>query len=74
MPQATSALTRKMKGPEKRLSLYIPIKVSYTSDPEKVEKILLEETKRAVGEISGLLAAPEPVVRFIPGFGDYSLL
>lgn len=59
--------------PEKRMSLLIPIGVSYSSDPEKVEKILLEEAKKAVGEIPGLLAEPEPLVRFIPGFGESSL-
>jgi small-conductance mechanosensitive channel len=59
--------------PEKRMSLLIPIGVSYSSDPEKVEKVLVEETKKAVGEIPGLLGDPEPFVRFIPGFGESSL-
>jgi small-conductance mechanosensitive channel len=59
--------------PEKRLSLLIPVGVSYSEDPEKVEKILVEEAKRAAGKIPGLLADPEPFVRFIPGFGDSSL-
>ncbi|MEW6409637.1 MAG: mechanosensitive ion channel family protein [Nitrospirota bacterium] len=59
--------------PEKRMSLLIPIGVSYSSDPEKVERILVEEAKKAIGEIPGLLGNPEPFVRFIPGFGDSSL-
>lgn len=59
--------------PEKRMSLLIPIGVSYSSDPEKVERILIEEAKKAVGEIPGLLGDPEPFVRFIPGFGESSL-
>ncbi|MEW6067632.1 MAG: mechanosensitive ion channel family protein [Nitrospirota bacterium] len=59
--------------PEKRMSLLIPIGVSYSSDPEKVEEILVEEAKKAVGEIPGLLGEPEPFVRFIPGFGESSL-
>lgn len=59
--------------PEKRMSLLISIGVSYSSDPEKVETILVEETKKAVGEIPGLLGDPEPFVRFIPGFGESSL-
>jgi small-conductance mechanosensitive channel len=59
--------------PEKRMSLLIPIGVSYSSDPEKVEKILVEEAKEAVGKIPGLLGDPEPFIRFIPGFGDSSL-
>ncbi len=59
--------------PEKRMSLLISIGVSYSSDPKKVEAILVEEAKKAVGEIPGLLGDPEPFVRFIPGFGDSSL-
>jgi len=59
--------------PEKKMSLLIPVGVSYSSDPEKVERILVEEAKRAVGEIPGLLGDPEPSVRFIPGFGESSL-
>ena len=59
--------------PEKRMSLLIPIGVSYSSDPEKIEKILVEEAKIAVEKIPGLLGDPEPFVRFIPGFGESSL-
>lgn len=59
--------------PEKQMSMQIPINVSYSSDPEKVEGILVEEVKKAVGEIKGLLGEPEPSVKFIPGFGESSL-
>jgi len=59
--------------PEKRMSLLIPIGVSYGADPDHVEKVLVEEAKNAVGQIPGLLGDPEPFVRFIPGFGDSSL-
>lgn len=59
--------------PEKRMSLLIPVGVSYSADPEIIERILVEETKGAVGEIPGLLGDPEPFVRFIPGFGESSL-
>ncbi|OQA88006.1 MAG: Low conductance mechanosensitive channel YnaI [bacterium ADurb.Bin236] len=59
--------------PEKRMSLPIPISVSYSSDPEKVERVLIEETRKAIGVIPGLLGVPEPLVRFMPGFGDSSL-
>lgn len=59
--------------PEKRMSLWIPVGVSYSSDPEKVEQILVEEAKNAVGEVPGLLGNPEPFVRFIPGYGESSL-
>lgn len=59
--------------PEKRMSLSIPVSVSYNSDIDKIERILTEEAKKAVEEISGLLEDPEPAIRFIPGFGESSL-
>ena len=59
--------------PEQRMALLVPISVSYGSDPERVEKILMEEATRAAGEVPGLLAEPAPFVRFIPGFGESSL-
>jgi small-conductance mechanosensitive channel len=59
--------------PEKRMSLLIPIGVSYDSDPEQIERILIEEAQKGALKIPGLLADPAPFVRFIPGFGDSSL-
>jgi small-conductance mechanosensitive channel len=59
--------------PEKRMSLLVPVSVSYECDPEVVERILVEETISGVNDIPGLLAEPAPFVRFIPGFGNSSL-
>jgi small-conductance mechanosensitive channel len=59
--------------PEKRMSLLIPVSVSYSADIEQVERILVEEAKKGATDIPGLLADPAPFVRFIPGFGDSSL-
>jgi small-conductance mechanosensitive channel len=59
--------------PEKRMSLLISVSVSYSSQPEKVEAILMEESTKSVGEVPGLLGDPAPFVRFIPGFGESSL-
>jgi small-conductance mechanosensitive channel len=59
--------------PEKRISLSIPVPVSYDCDIEQVESILLEEAQKGAREIPGLLADPPPVVRLIPGFGNSSL-
>lgn len=59
--------------PEKKASVQIPVNVGYDSDPEVVERLLLEETKGAVGRVSGLLDKPAPVVRFVPGFLEASL-
>ncbi len=59
--------------PEKRMACLIPVSVSYNSDPEHVEKVLLDIAIKAIEDLPGLLAEPQPVVRFIPGFGNSSL-
>ncbi len=59
--------------PEKRMSLLIPIGVSYSHDPEFIERVLLEEALAGAGKIPGFLADPPPFVRFIPGFGESSI-
>ncbi len=59
--------------PERRMSLVIPVSVSYDSDPDHIERVLLEEVESAAGTIAGLLAEPAPMVRLIPGFGDSAL-
>lgn len=59
--------------PETRMSLSVPVGVSYDSDPDHVERVLIEEARNAAREIPGMLEEPEPFVRFIPGFGDSSL-
>jgi len=59
--------------PERRVSLSIPVSVSYSSDPDQVERVLLEVAKTATAEIPGLLAEPAPSVQLIPGFGDSAL-
>jgi small-conductance mechanosensitive channel len=60
--------------PELRVSVSIPVHVSYGSDPSRVEKVLLEITREAVQEgLQGLLLDPPPSVYLNPGFGDSSL-
>lgn len=59
--------------PEKRMSLLVSVGVSYSADPDTVERVLVEEALQAAVEVPGLLADPPPFVRFIPGFGDSSL-
>jgi small-conductance mechanosensitive channel len=59
--------------PERRMSLNIPINVSYDCDPDQVERVLLEEAQSAAGAIPGMLTEPPPAVRFIPGFGESAL-
>jgi small-conductance mechanosensitive channel len=59
--------------PEPRLALPLPVAVSLDSDPDHVERVLVDEASRAAPEVPGLLADPPPFVHFIPGFGAYSL-
>jgi small-conductance mechanosensitive channel len=35
--------------------------------------VLIDEARRAVGEVAGLVGEPPPMARLIPGFGAYSL-
>jgi small-conductance mechanosensitive channel len=55
------------------MALLVPVNVSYDADPDRVERVLLDEAVKAVGEVQGLVGDPPPVVRFIPGFGEYAL-
>jgi small-conductance mechanosensitive channel len=59
--------------PEPRMALLIQVSVGYDTDPDHVERVLADEATRASAEVPGLLAEPAPFVRFIPGFGAYSL-
>jgi small-conductance mechanosensitive channel len=76
LPNSTlaKAVLTNFSMPEPRMSLTIPVGVAYGTDPTRVENVLVEIAKEAAGDgIPGLLASPEPFVRFIPGFGDSSL-
>jgi small-conductance mechanosensitive channel len=57
--------------PEPRVSFGVPVNVSLESDPDHVERVLLDEATSAVGQIPGLVGTP--VVRFNPGVGESSL-
>jgi small-conductance mechanosensitive channel len=54
-----------------RVALEIP--VSYNTDIDKFEKIVMEEVHSLAKENDKLLLDPTPVLRFIPGFKDSSL-
>ena len=58
---------------EARMAVSIRVGVGYDVDPDHVERVLVDEATRAVGQVPGLLADPPPAARLIPGFGDYSL-
>lgn len=59
--------------PIPHLAVRIPVSVSYGSDPQCVEDVVLDEVEKASKELPQIVKQPEPVVRFIPGFGDSSL-
>ena len=59
--------------PEKRMGTSVQVTVSYTADPDQVERILLDVVRRAVPEIPGVLAEPGPSVTFDPGFVESGL-
>jgi len=60
--------------PELRVSVSVPVRVSYGTDPGRVEKVLLEVTREAAQEgLAGLLLDPPPYVTLDPGFGDSAL-
>jgi small-conductance mechanosensitive channel len=61
-------------APEPQMSYSLPVSVAYGTDPNQVEKVLLEAAQEAIRDgLEGLLAKPKPSVSFIPGFGGASL-
>ena len=59
--------------PAKNVATRVQVSVSYHSDIDRVEQLLLEEGIKGATEIPGMLAEPAPVVRLNPGFGESSL-
>jgi len=60
--------------PELIVSVTIPVRAAYGSDPRRIEKILLEVTREATRDgVEGLLQNPPPSVGLSPGFGESSL-
>ncbi len=59
--------------PEKRMWLNIQVGVGYDSDPDHVERVLLDVAREAAEQIPGIVSTPDPSVRLIPGFGDSAL-
>ena len=53
--------------------IQVPVSVSCDVDPDLVERVLLEEATRSIGEVQGLLGDPAPSVLLAPGFGASSL-
>jgi small-conductance mechanosensitive channel len=67
------AIVTNFNLPEKRIGVSIQVGVSYDVDPDRVERVLLDEAVRASHEIAGMRAEPAPNITFDPGFGDSAL-
>jgi len=59
--------------PDKRVSVSFQVGVSYRSDPDQVERVLLDIARSGMAEIPGMVSDPAPSVAFDPGFGESSL-
>jgi len=59
--------------PEKRMASNVIVTVTFESDPDRVEEVLLEVVQQGAGEIPGLLVEPKPSVQLEPGVGEYSI-
>jgi len=58
--------------PEKMLSVLVSVGVSYDSDLEKVEKVVIEVAKEVMQTVPGGVPEYEPFVRY-SSFGDFSI-
>ena len=68
-----SAIVTNFSLPDHHMSLLITISVKLKSDTQQVESILVDEASSALGTVPGVLPDSAPFVRFIPGFGQFSL-
>jgi small-conductance mechanosensitive channel len=60
--------------PDSRIAMSLSFSVSYESDIDRVQGMLLKETIAAAAELEGLLADPVPYVLFNPGLRDSALV
>ena len=76
IPNSTlaKAIITNYSVPEPQMSYTVPVSVARGTDPNRVEKVLLEAAHEAIRDgLEGLLANPNPSVAFSPGFGESSL-
>lgn len=59
--------------PNSSMLIKIQVDVDYRSDPDQVERLLVEEASSAAGSLPELLTDPAPEARLAPGFGEYAL-
>ncbi|HVM46088.1 MAG TPA: mechanosensitive ion channel domain-containing protein [Candidatus Thermoplasmatota archaeon] len=58
--------------PEPRIGVRVEMRLAPGVDTRHVERVLLDEARRAAGELPGFLMPPEPFVRF-NAFSEYGL-
>ena len=59
--------------PDQRMSSSLQVNVPYDTDPDRVERLLVEIATAGAKDIPGLLAEPAPSASLDPGFGESSL-
>ncbi len=59
-----SAIITNYAGPEKEMSLIVPVGVSYGSDLEKVEKVVIDVATEILKKVEGAVPDYEPKVRY----------
>ena len=60
--------------PDQHLATSFQVPVSFDTDPERVELILLDIVHQAAREVPGLLLDPAPSALLDPGFGEFGLV
>lgn len=76
VPNSTLAKTviTNYSRPEPQTMLPIEVGVAYGTDPRRVGRVLKELVEEALRDhVQGMNPEAEPLVRFMPGFGDSSL-
>lgn len=58
--------------PDKEVTALVPLRVSYTSDLEKVERVTLETARSVLKEIEGGVSDFEPLLRYT-AFSDFGI-
>lgn len=59
--------------PQPAMSSSLQVNVPYDSDPDRVERLLVEIASAGARDIPGLLAEPAPSASLDPGFGEFAL-
>ena len=66
----SQAIITNFSLPDPPMSVFVKVTVDSENDPDRVEALMIEEARRASGEVRGLLADPMPAVRITPSFND----